>query len=98
MTVLVQRSLRLHPAQEGCFACELSITKFEMRSRQGSFRQTSPREVRANLWCISTLLMRSRAAPDSSRRDTGPTPAQLLPGPAAVSFWFSCAARSAVLY
>ena len=46
----------------------------------------------------SRHLMRGRAAPDCSRRDAGPTPAQLLPGPAAVSFWFSCAARSAVLY
>ena len=60
-------------------------------------RHTVPR-ARVNLPCNSTLLMRGRAAPDGSRRDAGSAPAQLLPGPAAVSFWFSCAARSAVLY
>lgn len=51
-----------------------------------------------NLPCISTLRMRGRVAPDGSRRVAGSASAQLLPGPAAVCFWFSCAARSGVLY
>ena len=47
---------------------------------------------------LDILLMRGRAAPAGSRRGAGPAPAQLLPDPAAVSFWISCVARSAVLY